>query len=368
MRRRSASSLGSGVRLRDWLFGIGIGLATAIVISPVVAAAEEGGAFDAISGKIRSVFERSREAVVKIEGTDQHGKLSGTGFLIDPNGTLYTSYSIGGVAHDLIVVMGAMRYPATRLISDSRSGIAILKIEAETPFLPLGSSRKLKPTTPVLLVGYPMDLPVSPSFGIVAGIDLRHEGRFFRTSHIRANVPVQRGEGGAPMLNLDGEVVGILISSIDNGSGCFALPIDAAEKVREDYVRFGELRPGWLGVDVVERESDANVESSAFVAEVSEGAPGAEAGLKPGDFLLQIGKTKIRSPEDILDASFFLTAGDVEPLVVSREGKTVELRVKPSDPPERRGDPLKLVVPTPQETPGLDATPGLANGYHLKFE
>jgi serine protease Do len=337
---------------------------------PSIAVAEsgDGGVFNAISAKIQEVFERSQKAVVKIEGTDRHGKLSGTGFFIDPNGTLYTSYTIGGTARDLIVVKDAMRYPATRLIGDPRSGIAILKIEAETSYLPLGTTHGLKPTSPVVKIGYPMAFPLSPSFGIVAGMDLRHEGRFFRTSHIRANVPVQRGEGGAPMLNLDGEVVGILISSIDSGSGCFALPIDAAEKVRKDFVRFGELRPGWLGVNVVERHAGATGGSSALVTEVVEGAPGEGAGLKPGDYLVRIGKTQIASPEDILDASFFLTSGDVTPMVVSRDGKLIELQVKPSDPPERKGDPLQLVVPRPEETPGLDATPDFGGGRAVNFE
>lgn len=61
---------------------------------------------DALSREMRSVFNRSEQAIVKVEATDEHGKLSGTGFFIDPSGTLYTCYSVGGESRDLVVTQG----------------------------------------------------------------------------------------------------------------------------------------------------------------------------------------------------------------------------------------------------------------------
>ncbi len=350
MRRHSASDLGDCRRVPP-----NLGCFFAVVLLVLASGQHvsgKDGVIESITAEVGKIFARSKDAVVKIEGTDRHGKLSGTGFFVDPNGTLITSYSIGGTAQDLIVVKGDMRYPAKRLIGDSRSGIAILKIEAETPFLPTGTAEGMDAATPVVLVGYPMDLPLSPSFGIVAGMDLGYEGKLFRTTHIRANVPVQRGEGGAPMLNLEGDVVGILISGIDNGSACFALPIDAAAKVQQDYFRYGELRPGWLGLNVESR--DSRMESTACVTEIVKGGPGQSAGVKVGDFLLKIGKTTIRAPQDILDASYFLTAGDIVNIVVRRGEDMMELQALPSDPPESTGDPLQLVVPRQNSLPNLE--------------
>ena len=86
-----------------------------------------------------------------------------------------------------------------------------------------------------------------PSFGMIAGFDRKCLGRYFSTTHLRVNLPTQRGEAGAPLLNLNGEVVGIVVSSLENNSACYALPIDAAEKIRGDFVRFGEARHGWIG-------------------------------------------------------------------------------------------------------------------------
>ena len=173
-----------------------------------------------------------------------------------------------------------------------------------------------------------MDLPLTPSFGLVAGFDLKYLGRFFSTTHIRANVPVQRGQGGAPLLNTRGEVVGILISSLDNGSGCFALPIEAAEKVRREYVRYGDIHPGWIGINIVQTPKE-NSGTSVIVNDLLEETPAAKCGLKKGDYLLQVGDTKISAPEDVMNASFYLTAGEEVPITVLRDGSKVTVTVQP---------------------------------------
>jgi len=85
-------------------------------------------ATSAVTSEIQKVFERSKEAVVKIQAVDEHGPLSGTGFFIDPNGTLYTSYTVGGESRDIVVLQGDKKFNATRVIADPRSGIAILKV------------------------------------------------------------------------------------------------------------------------------------------------------------------------------------------------------------------------------------------------
>jgi len=98
---------------------------------------------------------------------------------------------------------------------------------------------------------------------MIAGFDRKCLGAYFPTKHLRVNLPPQRGEGGAPLLNLKGEVVGILLYKLDNNSSCYALPIEAAEKIRNDFVRFGEPRHGWIGANV--SEASEAVEGSRAV-------------------------------------------------------------------------------------------------------
>ena len=125
----------------------------------------------------------------------------------------------------------------------------MLKVDETTPALPIGKSEELGVATPVVAIGFPLDLQETPNFGMIAGFDRKYLGRYFSTIHLRVNVPTQRGEAGAPLLNMRGEVVGIIVSSLENNSSCYAVPIEAAEKIRSDFVRFGEARHGWVGVN-----------------------------------------------------------------------------------------------------------------------
>lgn len=339
MSRRRASSRSS----RRLVFFLGRGLAcggllATVTCVPSLGAQEEKGApaagsgttiFDAISHEVHDLFEHSREAVVKIEASDEHGPLSGTGFFIDPHGTIYTSYTIGGTSEEITILHDGHKLPAKRLFSDARSGIALLQADVESSFLTLGTATNLTVASPIVAIGYAMDFPVSPQFGMIAGFDLRHHGRLFSTSHIRANLPVQRGEGGAPLLNLKGEVVGIIVSSVDDGPGCFALPIDAAEKVRKDFIRFGEARPGWLGIEVVNG-------SKLKVNDLLPETPAMDSGLRKGDQLLQVGGRAVATVEDLQNACFYLTVGDPVAIEVLRNDEHVTVTARPSEHPTMR--------------------------------
>src|SRR5216110_2628176 len=281
----------------------------------------------AISHQLKDIFQRAAKAVVKIHGVDEHSEICGTGFFVDPTGTLYTAYTVGGEAGNFTIEFGGKKYPARQLLADIRSGTAMLKRDAPTPALPIGKSEELGVATAVVAIGYPLDLPETPNCGMVAGFDRKYLGRYFSTTHLRVNLPTQRGEAGAPLLNMKGEVVGIVVSRLENNSACYAVPVEAAEKIRSDFVRFGEARHGWVGANVA--EASAPVEGSrAVTKEIMKDTPAAESGMKPGDVVLQIGRTKVHEPEDILDASFFLTAGDVVPITVMRGNEKITFDVQ----------------------------------------
>jgi serine protease Do len=280
----------------------------------------------AISREVKDVFDKSAKAVVKIRGTDPYGELSGTGFFIDPAGTIYTAFSVGGDTENVTVEFDGKEYPARVIMADLRSGIAMLKIDIATPALPIGKSRQIEVATPVITIGYPLDLPETPSFGMIAGFDRKFLGRYFTTTHLRVNLPTQRGEAGAPLLNFKGEVVGILVANIDNGSACYALPIDAAEKIHNDFIRFGEARHGWIGINVAAAEKPAEG-STAQLTEIIKDTPAYGSGVKTGDILLQVGNTKVHEPEDVIDASFFITAGDTVPVIVWRTDEKLTFEI-----------------------------------------
>lgn len=300
----------------------------------------------AASGQVKDVFARAAKAVVKIHGVDEHSEICGTGFFIDPTGTLYTAYTVGGEAGNFTIEFGGKKYPARQLLADIRSGTAMLKIDEATPALPIGKSEQMEVATPVVSIGFPLDLPETPNFGMVAGFDRKYLGRYFSTTHMRLNLPSQRGEAGAPLLNMKGEVVGIVVSSLENNSACYAVPIEAAEKIRADFMRFGEARHGWVGINVSLARQP--VEGSlAEMTQIMEGTPAARSGIKAGDILLQVGRKKVSQPEDVLDASFFITAGDVVPITVMRGNQKLTFNVPATMHPASRTGLLLAAPGTP---------------------
>src|SRR5260370_6727045 len=234
----------------------------------------------AISHQLKDIFQRGAKAVVKIHGVDEHSEICGTGFFIDPTGTLYTAYTVGGEAGNFTIEFGGKKYQRRQLLADIRSGTAMLKIDAPTPALPIGKSEELGVATPVVAIGYPLDLPETPNCGMVAGFDQKYLGRYFSTTHLRVNLPTQRGEAGAPLLNMNGEVVGIVVSRLENNSACYAVPIEAAKKIRSDFVRFCEAKHGWGGIHV--SGGAQPVESAqAEMTKSLEGKPDAPPAIQP---------------------------------------------------------------------------------------
>ena len=292
----------------------------------------DAAVFESISREVGGIFAKCKDAVVRIQGCDRYGPHAGTGFFIDPAGTVYTEYAVAGRSWNLTVEFANKRYPAECLLADPRSGVALLRIRAgQTPFLAIGHSEECRVTSPVVTIGYHMDLPACPSFGLVAGFDQKLDGHYLNTTHIHANVPVQSGEQGAPLLDMSGKVIGILVCRLDYGASCLALPIQAAEKVRADYLRFGEARPGWIGVTVqpVGDDPDGPVQ----VAQLANDTPAANCGLKAGDILERVGATPIHNFGDMGDASFYLTADEKVPITVRRGDQEITVNALATDPP-----------------------------------
>lgn len=348
-------------RFPELLFRGSIG--AALFLCAAAAAPAQNQTADTISHEVREIFARCHKAVVKIRGIDDHSEIAGTGFFVDPTGMLYTAYSVGGEGSNFTVELNGEKIPARQLVADARSGVALLKVDVDSPMLPISRSTDLDIAAPVVTIGFPLDLAQTPSFGMIAGFDRKYLGRYFTTTHIRVNLPTQRGEAGAPLLNMKGEVVGIVVSSLENNSSCYVLPIEAAEKIRGDYVRFGEVRHGWIGINVAEAPEE-KAGSWAEMTQIMDGTPAAGSGVQRGDILLKVGRKEIHQPEDVIDASFYLTAGDLVPITVWRGDRKMVFDIQAdfhpnaqhrsiasSLAPKQQAIPLKLQNNAPDRTP-----------------
>lgn len=317
---------------------------------------DEAGMAGAIESTLGTLFQRTSPAVVRVESTDELGKVAGTGFFIDDGGLIYTLASVVGDGLDLTVMHEGRKLPARLLAKDTRSGVALVKVEDVSPqFLIKGDCCALKPASPVVVVGFPFDHEAAPSFGVVGGFDRQSKGRFFATTHIRANVPVQRGQGGSPVVNLAGQVVGIVVSGFEDGTGCYVLPIRAAEKVRIDHAKFGEVRHGWAGVTV--QQLPGQVHGSSIAIDMVDPAGPAASEFRPGDVILQVGDITIREPEDALDASFFLTEGEPVTVRIARGGEVLTVPITPGRHPLERKGNLHALGTAGLEAPAESSAP-----------
>jgi len=324
---------------------LAVGLALA---APCRAADEPLG--DRIQKEIKRLFDLHRQAVVRVRASDSLGIRLGSGFFVDPSGTVYTHAGVVQKADDVVVNFQGRSMPAKVLASDTRTGIALLKTDCLSPFIPLGNSDAVDVASPVVAIGFSGEQDSSPTIGLVAGRDFHRNGKQFSTSHLRMDMAVQPGYGGAPVLNFQGEVIGIVAARINEGGSCHILPIRAAEKVRSDMARFGELRPGWVGVEV--EDAPNSVQGSiARVVDMKPDTPAARFGLQKGDILLGINDSKVHSIQDLVDAAYFLTAGEKAKIHISRDGQKMEIPVDPALHPNAVHAPLhaeSAVVPAAQ--------------------
>jgi len=302
------------------------------------------GVFDKIAAEVSGVYEKAAPSVVRIRASDGPEQLAGTGFFVDNQGTVLTAYAVVGQAKEATVEAGGRTYPAKIVGRDPRSGVALLKIKTgETPFLLFGESAGLRPASAVVSVAYPYDLKAEPTFGLVAGFDVKYLTRFFATTHIRANLPIKPGQIGGPLLDSHGKVVGVLMLEIDEGKACYALPVEAAAKVAGDIEKYGEPKHGWMGVGVMPDRSRPERGAPVFVDRLYKGTPAEKSGLRAGDEVLTIGDRSVREPSDVLDSAFFAKVGEKIPVKVRRNGKEETFTITVAARPESS----RIVEPAP---------------------
>jgi len=330
-----------------------IPFAPLVVFSGVARATD---AFQLTSDEAGALFDKAKTAVVQVRSGDKGLVSAGTGFFIDDKGTVLTSASILGDNSSARVVINGVEMDAKILGNDSRSGLAMLRIAyGESPSLPLAHSSGLQTGDGVITIGYPLNLPVSPSQGPVSGFDASFLTRLdsplsskgsvaaverFATTHIHANVAISPGQVGGPLLNSRGEVVGLVETSPDNGQSIYALPVEAISKIMADFIQYGRARHGWVGVNVMEAPDALHDGRTVRVVQVVPGTPASESGIHPGDTVMRIDSREIYRPADVLDASFFSQVGANMSVLVRRDQKlydytfaVIERPANPATPP-----------------------------------
>ena len=257
---------------------------------------------------------------------------AGSGFIIEEDGYIMTNHHVIDGADQVIVRLADRREFEAELIgSDPLSDIALLKIDADDlPTLKLGHSEGLRPGEWVVAIGSPFNFEQSVTAGIVSAKG-RSTNQQQYVPFIQTDVAINRGNSGGPLLNMDGEVVGINSWILSSGGGymglSFSIPIETASAAAQQLREHGKVSRGLLGVQVgpVNREmaEALNLDRpiGALVNEVNEGSAAEKAGIQPGDVILSFDGVIVESSGDLPPLVGSNPPGTEAKVEVSRNGK-----------------------------------------------
>jgi serine protease Do len=254
----------------------------------------------------------------------------GTGFIIDRDGFIVTNNHVVADANEIKVVLKDKREFDAKVVGrDPQTDLALIKIEAkeELPTVRLGSSDKLQVGEWVAAIGSPFGLEQTLTVGIVSA-----KGRVIGSGpyddFIQTDASINPGNSGGPLVNMNGEVVGINTAIIAGGQGIgFAIPIDLANNIIEQLKTNGEVTRGWLGITIQDLKGDLaeyynlKDKNGVLVAEVIPGDPADKAGIKPHDIIIDVNGEKVMNSHELTAMAAKLTVGDKATLTVLRDGK-----------------------------------------------
>ena len=353
----AAAVLGGGVATAIGAVAFDDGGTTTTVVRETAAPATTGDASAASNeGDAPTTAEIYRTAgpgVVQIlanadGGLFGEGQAQGSGFVIDKNGHVVTNYHVVEGADEVFVNFSGDDQLEARVVgADASTDIALLKIDANaralTP-LPLGDSDDVSVGDPVVAIGNPFGLERTVTSGIVSALQRRIESPagFAIDEVIQTDAAINRGNSGGPLLNGEGEVIGVNTQILTGGGSGnvgigFAVPINTVREVVADLMDDGTVEHAYLGVsmltidDTLAERFRLPADKGVLVTEVRQGSPAERAGLRGGD-------TQV-----VINGTSYVLGGDV---ITKVNGRTVETSDEISDIVSEKepGDELTLEV------------------------
>ncbi len=272
-------------------------------------------------------------------GQDMRGL--GSGFIIDPTGYVVTNHHVVKNAADITVVLAdGTRLPADVRGSDSKTDLALLKVEADQslPYVEFADSDAARVGDWVLAVGNPFGLGGTVTAGIVSARGRDIEAGPF-DDFIQIDAPINRGNSGGPLFDVEGRVIGVNTSIYSPSGGNvgigFAIPADQAKPILAELKAKGSVTRGWLGVHIqpvsqeVAQSLGISRDAGILVAGVDKQGPAAEAGIRAGDVILQFGGKALDDFRELPHLVANTKAGSSVKLRILRQGdeRTVSVKI-----------------------------------------
>jgi len=287
----------------------------------------------------------------------------GSGFIIDKSGYVVTNNHVIENADKIVVKLSDDHELDAEVVGrDPNTDIALLKVDSDTdlPFIKMGDSKKLKIGQWVVAIGSPFGLERTVTAGIVSA-----KGRVIGSGpyddFIQTDASINPGNSGGPLLNMDGEVVGINTAIIASATGIgFAIPISLAQGIIAQLKSEGEVTRGWLGVAIQDLTSEMaeyyglKDRKGVLVADDFSGDPADKAGIRAKDIILSVNDREIESSRQLTSMIAGLKVGEIAKIEVFRDRKiktfSIELakrddtRLKARSAPQERKEEEELGI------------------------
>jgi serine protease Do len=308
-----------------------------------------------IETTITGTVEQVGPAVVTVVGTipgqvtflgrTAEGQSSGSGIIISSDGYIVTNNHVVENASNLSVILSdGTQFPAQVISTDIFADLAVLKVDGQMPaVVAFGNSDNLKSGETVIAIGSPLgEFRNTVTVGVISatGRMLDTGNGYFMEDLLQTDAAINQGNSGGPLVNLNGELVGIntLIVRGGNGSSAvaeglgFAIPANTVRTIAERIISQGYFARPTLGVNwqsinpSIARRYNLPTEWGAYVTSVASGGPGARAGLQRGDIIISIGADHLDAENSFLNTLFNFQPGEQVDLKVIRGQEEITLQ------------------------------------------
>ena len=287
-----------------------------------------------------------RQRLPQQEDYVQRGQ--GSGFIINKKGFILTNNHVVDGADTIQVILSDKREFTGKVVgTDPQSDVALIKIEnaVDLPVLPLGDSSALEVAEWVIAIGNPFGLSQTVTVGVVSATGRSSVGINEYENFIQTDAAINPGNSGGPLINAQGEAVGINTALFSKTGGYmgigFAIPINMAKSIEKQLMENGKVTRGWLGVVIQNVDKDLaesfglKQAGGILVSEVQPDSPASAAGLQRGDIIITLDDATLEDVSDLRNRIALITPNSTAMLMVIRDGREKKIQVtigeQPSD-------------------------------------
>jgi serine protease Do len=269
----------------------------------------------------------------------------GSGVIVSKEGYILTNNHVVGDADKILVKLTDGRELEGKLVgTDPATDIAVVQVKADNlPVSKLGNSDELEVGETVIAIGNPFGLEQTVTSGIVSAKGRSGVGVSDYEDFIQTDASINPGNSGGPLINLEGEVVGINTAIFSRSGGNmgigFAIPINMTQAVMTALIETGKVTRGFLGVviqDVTQDLADAlgvKPGSGVLISSVGADSPASKAGMKQGDLIVSFNNKEVKTSNQLRNTVAGVPPGSTVPVVLMREGKPLNVNVQVGEQP-----------------------------------